>query len=221
MSNPIHQQRMAVFRRAGLYLVTSQSLSRGRKTLDIIRAALAGGARLIQLREKEMPLLEFFRLAEEARRLTSEAGALLIVNDRLDVALDIDADGVHLGQSDFPVATARELAARLIIGGSTHNIAEAEAVQVAGASYLNIGPIFPTQTKLWTDDFLGLAGLHRIAQSVTIPFTVMGGIKKEHIPELWRAGARTIAVVTAITAADDPEAATRELLKLIRDQEEV
>ncbi len=206
---------MEQFRRAGLYLVTSQGLSRGRTTPDILRAALAGGVRLVQLREKDMPLPAFFRLAELARRLTADAGALLLINDRLDVALGVGADGVHLGQADFPVAVARALAPQLIIGASTHSVAEAGAAQAAGASYVNIGPLFPTATKPNAGEFLGLEGLRKIAPHVAIPFTVMGGIKKEHIPELRRAGARTVAVVTAVTAADDPEAAVRELLGLI------
>ncbi len=212
---------MQLFRRAGLYLVTSQALSRGRTTPDIIRAALAGGVRLVQLREKEMPLPAFIRLAKQARRLTAAAGALLIINDRLDVALGVRADGVHLGQEDFPVAMARQLAPHLIIGASTHNAREARAAQAAGASYINIGPLFPTKTKPWNRAFLGLEGLRRIAASVAnrrvpLPFTVMGGIKKEHLPALRQAGARIIAVVTAVTAADDPELAARELLALIR-----
>ncbi|MBU4429882.1 MAG: thiamine phosphate synthase, partial [Verrucomicrobia bacterium] len=124
---------MARFCRAGLYLVTSQELSRGRSTLDIIKAALAGGVRLIQLREKNMPLPDFVRLAEQVRRLTAETDDLLIINDRLDVAMGIGADGVHLGQTDFPVAMARKLAPDLIIGASTHNAAEVEVAQTAGA----------------------------------------------------------------------------------------
>jgi len=216
MATHLHQQRMTLFCRAGLYLVTEQALSRGRTTPDIIRAALAGGARLIQLREKDLPLPAFIRLAEQARRLTAEAGALLIINDRLDVAMGVDADGVHLGQADLPAAMARKLAPRLIVGVSTHSIAEAQAAQTAGASYINIGPLFPTKTKSWTQEFLGLEGLRQIAKHTTLPFTVMGGIKKEHIPALRQAGARIIAVVTAVTAADDPELATRELLSLIR-----
>jgi len=218
MSSQLHHDRMERFCRAGLYLVTSQPLSRGRSTLEIIKAALAGGARLIQLREKEMPLSEFIRLAEQARRLTAKSGALLIINDRLDVAMGIDADGVHLGQDDFPVELARKLAPQLIIGASTHNVAEAKAAWKAGASYINIGPLFSTQTKAWPGRFLGLKGLRDIAMHAQIPFTVMGGIKRQHIPELLEAGARTIAVVTAVTAAANPQAATRELLSLIRDR---
>jgi len=207
---------MARFERAGLYLVTSQGLSRGRSTEDIVRLALAGGVRLIQLREKEMPFSKLFRLAEKIRSMTKKAGALLIINDRLDLALAVEADGVHLGQDDLPAAYARKIAPALIIGASTHSLKEAIAAQKAGASYINIGPIFPTKTKKWNEKFLGIPKMKQIAAKIQIPFTVMGGIKAEHIPDLVRAGAKTIAVVTAVTAAENPRQAAKELLALIR-----
>ena len=212
----LHMDRMRRFQQAGLYLVTSQALSRGRSTLEIVDAALAGGVRLIQLREKEMPMPDFLRLAAQIRARTAGAKALLIINDRLDVALAVGADGVHLGQADFPIAPARRLAPDLIIGASTHSPAEAQAAEHAGASYINVGPLFPTQTKQISGEFLGLEGLSKIALHVTIPWTVMGGIKQKHIPDLLKAGARTIAVVTAVTAAADPAQAARNLLSLIR-----
>lgn len=215
-TNPLHTDRLRRFQQAGLYLVTSQALSRGRSTLEIVDAALAGGVRLIQLREKEMPMPDFLRLAELLRVRTAQADALLIINDRVDVALAVSADGVHLGQADFPIAPARRLAPDLIIGASTHSPAEAQAAERAGASYINIGPLFPTQTKQKSGEFLGLEGLRKIARLVTIPWTVMGGIKKEHIPDLLKAGARTIAVVTAVTADANPAQAARDLLALLR-----
>jgi len=214
----LYESRMQRFQQAGLYLVTSQALSCGRSTLEIVDTALTGGVRLIQLREKEMPMPDFLRLAEQVRARTAQAGALLIINDRVDVALAVGADGVHLGQTDFPIAPARRLAPDLIIGASTHSPSEAQAAERAGASYINIGPLFPTQTKQTSGEFLGLEGLRKIARRVTIPWTVMGGIKKEHIPDLLKAGAHTIAVVTAVTAAVDPAQAARELLFKIRGQ---
>ncbi len=212
----LHAERLDRFRDAGLYLVTSQSLSEGRTTTAIVKAALAGGARLIQLREKDMALPDYVTLAHEIRVLTARAGALLIVNDRLDVALAVGADGVHLGQDDFPIPEARRLAPDLLIGASTHSIEEALRAQNEGASTINIGPIYPTGTKVWEGEYLGLAGLQSIATVATVPFTVMGGIKQSHIPGLLKAGARIIALVTAVTAAADPEASTRELLKTIK-----
>lgn len=215
MNNQLHAERMERFRSAGLYLVTSQALSGGRSTLEIVTAALAGGVRLIQLREKEMPLREYVALAQRVRELTAARDALLIINDRVDVALAVGADGVHLGQDDFPIPAARAMAPELIIGSSTHSIEEAVRAQAEGASYVNIGPLFPTGTKRWEGEFLGVDGMRKIAAHVKMPFSVMGGIKRGHIPELVAAGARIIALVTAVTEAPDPEKATRELLGMI------
>lgn len=206
---------MEKFRRAGLYLVTSQALSRGRSTEEIVKMALAGGVRLIQLREKDMSLPQLIKLAEKIRAMTKKTGALLIINDRLDVALAVGADGVHLGQDDLPVASARKIAPDLIIGASTHSLKEALAAQRAGASYVNIGPLFPTRTKKWDKKYLGIRKMKQIASKIKVPFTVMGGIKAEHIPDLVKAGAGTIAVVTAVTAVDNPQKAAKQFLALI------
>lgn len=215
MNNTQHLSRMARFQEAGLYLVTSQELSAGRTTLDVLDAALDAGVKLVQLREKNLPVSDLMRLAEVVRARTSDYGALLIINDRLDVALACGADGAHLGQQDLPIAHARRIAPDLVLGASSHNLEEALAAEQAGASYVNIGPIFPTRTKEWTEAFLGLAGLRAIAPRLRIPFTVMGGIKLEHVAELTEAGARTIALVTAVTAAPEPGRAARDLLDAI------
>jgi len=210
-----HAKRMERFLNAGLYLVTSQPLSDGRTTVEIVRAALAGGVRLVQLREKEMPLSELLVLGRRIRKMTAQAGALLIINDRLDVAMALEADGVHLGQDDLPVNEAKRIAPDMIIGASSHSVKEAVLAQKLGASYVNIGPLFPTRTKSWNGKFLGLEGMRRISKHVRIPFTVMGGIKKSHIPGLVAVGATTIALVTAITQAADPRQAARDLLREI------
>ncbi len=208
---------MRMFQDAGLYLVVSPGiLSLERSAAEIVTAALKGGCRLIQLREKRLPAPDLVRLGREIRELTLKRGALLIIDDRVDVALAVEADGVHLGLEDLPVADARRLAPDLIIGASSHSEGEALEAQRQGASYVNIGPLFHTRTKDWAGEFLGLDGLRRIAQKISIPFTVMGGIKQGHIADLVKAGARTLAVVTAITSAPDPEQATREFLSALR-----
>jgi len=206
---------MRRFTAAGLYLVTSAFVTRGRSTESIVESALKGGVRLVQLREKELSSRELTELARRIKRLTDDHGALLLINDRLDVALAVGADGVHLGQDDVPVEDARRLAPDLIIGASSHSVEEAVAAEGQGASYVNIGPLFATGTKAWTREFLGQEGLKEISGHLKGPFTVMGGIKAQHLPDLVKNGARTIAVVTAVTAADDPERAARELLKTI------
>lgn len=209
----IHAERMSRFLNAGIYLVTSAVLSRGRDTISIVEQALSAGIRLVQLREKEMAASDLAGLARDARTLTAKYGALLIINDRLDVALAAGADGVHLGRDDLPVEDARRIAPDLIIGASSHTREEALDAQGRGASYVNIGPIYPTGSKQWAGEFLGPDRMKDIASHLEIPFTVMGGIKRERIPDLVTAGARTLAVITAITAADDPEQASKELLE--------
>lgn len=212
---PLHSRRIERFKAAGLYFVTSQVLSR-RPTLDVVQSVLDAGVTLIQLREKDLSVREFVALATAVRDRTSRYDALLIVNDRLDVALTCGADGVHLGQDDLPIAAARKLAPELIIGASSHNIDEAIAAENSGASYVNIGPVFPTKTKVWTREFLGVEGVSSIASKVHIPFTVMGGIKVEHIAALVGTGASAIALVTAVTQAPDEAAAASALLAAIR-----
>lgn len=212
-----HDLRMQRFRSAGIYLVTSESLSAGRSTLGIVNAALDAGIRLVQLREKGMSDGRFAELAMKVRDAADRCGALLIVNDRLDIAMACKADGVHLGQDDLPVALARKLAPDMIIGASSHNLAEAIAAQRSGASYVNIGPIYATGTKQWDAPFLCPESIAAISPHLSIPYTVMGGIKLQHVPDLVRRGARTIAVVTAITAAPDPSAATSALLEAYRN----
>lgn len=207
-----YTERMRRFSEASLYLVTSQRFSGERSTVDIIRSGLAAGIRLFQLREKDLTVAELVELAGIVRTLTAECNALLIINDRVDVALACDADGVHLGREDLPIDAARRIAPDLIIGASAHSVDEALEAERKGASYINIGPLFATVTKEWHGQFLGLDGLRDIRGAVSLPFTVMGGIKKEHVPALVVEGARIIAVVTAVTAAADPETAAREFI---------
>lgn len=206
---------MEQFVLAGLYLVTSEAMSCGRSTLEVIAEALKGGALLVQLREKNRSDAELLALACQARRMTSEAGALLIINDSVELAEQCGADGVHLGLDDMQISEARKRAPDMIIGGSSHSLAEALEAQAAGASYVNIGPIYPTKTKNWEQEYLGIEAIREISPHLSIPWTVMGGIKKQHIPALVEAGARTIAVVTAVTMADDIAAETRDIVDLI------
>jgi len=211
---------MSRFKQAGLYFVTSENFSCGRSTISLIKAAIEGGIQLIQLREKNLSARDFYNLAEKVRKLTDEANVLLIINDRVDVAMAVGADGVHLGREDFPIAAARRIAPDLIIGASTHSVEEIKQVQQEGASYLNIGPIFPTNTKNWNNNFIGVDGFRKMVAYVNIPFTVMGGIKQENIPLLYEAGARIFAVVTAITTADNPVQAVSDLLRLCRGEKQ-
>ncbi len=208
--------RMQRFEETDLYVVITGSFCAGRPALDILDAALEAGVGLVQFREKEMESGEFYRQAQRFREHTQNANALLIVNDRVDIALAVGADGVHLGQSDVPIDAAHRIAPELILGASSHNLEEALAAQVAGASYVNIGPIFETQTKAVPTGAIGPDMLAAIGPELNVPFTCMGGIKTANIHEVVERGARHIAVVTAVTAADDPRAAARELREAIR-----
>jgi thiamine-phosphate pyrophosphorylase len=200
-------QRMALFDEADLYVVITEEFCAGRSSLEVLSKALDGGARLVQLREKTMADMALFRLALKFRELCSEKNALLIIDDRVDVALAAGADGVHLGQDDLPIDAAKDLAPELILGSSTHSLEEALSAQAAGASYVNIGPIFSTQTKATSVGALGPGILDVITPHLTIPWTVMGGIKAANIDLVLERGAKRAAVVTAVTAADDVAAA--------------
>ncbi len=210
-------QRMAAFEQADLYVVITEAFCAGRSALEVLAQTLAAGVRLVQLREKEWDDLRLYQRALEFRRQTAAAGALLIVNDRLDLALAAGADGVHLGQDDLPIVPARQIAPELIIGASTHSLKEALAAQEAGASYLNLGPIFATQTKAGATP-LGVEAIDRIAPRLRIPWTTMGGIKSSNIGRVVSLGARHPAVMTAVTAAQDPLAAALQLRKIIKDR---
>ncbi len=207
--------RIKMFEDIDVYPVTCEKLSDGRSDIDVLEGVIQGGAKIIQLREKELEKRDVYLLALKFREMTTEAGVLLIINDYLDIALAVDADGVHLGQDDLPVDAARELAPQLIIGASTHSTEEAAEAEKQGADYINIGPIFPTKTKEKVGKFLGPEGIPAIRPSVSVPFTVMGGINGSNIDRVVEQGARRIAMVTAITKAPDIAEAVRDLRKRI------
>jgi len=211
-----HAERMRRFADSDLYVVITGEFCAGRGSVQILEACLQAGVRLVQLREKNLDSRAMYELACVFQVRCAAAEALLIINDRVDIALATGADGVHLGQEDLPVAVARAIAPELILGVSTHDLGEALSAQENGASYVNIGPIYPTQTKELSYPALGPATIGEIAPRLTIPFSCMGGIKPENIHEVLAQGARQIAVVTAVTAAPDPAAAAKALREKIR-----
>lgn len=207
--------RLERFAETDLYVVITQAFCQDRNSLDILDQCLEAGVRLVQFREKDLESGAMYARCMAFREHTARAGALLIVNDRLDIALATGADGVHLGQSDLPVAAARKTAPDLIVGASSHNLEEALAAQEAGAGYVNIGPIYPTQTKDHVGGAVGPEMLDAVTPHLHIPFTCMGGIKADNVGPLVERGARHPAVVTAVTAAPDPAAAAAELRRAI------
>ncbi len=211
-----HSERMDRFAQAGLYVVITEEFCGDRSALEVLEGVLDAGVRLVQFREKNLTDRELCARALAFRERTRARDALLIIDDRVDIALAVDADGVHLGEFDLPLEAARRVAPQLILGASSHNRGEALAAQNAGASYVNIGPIFATQTKAVATGAVGPAMIDAIAPDLHIPFTVMGGIKAHNIVEVLQRGARHVAVVTAVTAAPDVTAAAVELDALIR-----
>jgi thiamine-phosphate pyrophosphorylase len=187
------------------YLVTQASRSAGRDTEAVVEAALAGGVDAVQLREKGASDAERYAVGRRVRELTAEAGVPLIVNDRIDIAAAIDADGVHLGQSDLPVAVAREqLGAEAVVGRSTSTVAEARAAAEAGADYLGVGAVYGTESKEVPDakDGIGTERVREIAAAVDVPVIGIGGIDAGNAGEVAAAGAAGVAVVSGIAAAE-------------------
>ena len=203
------------FRKSDLYVVITESFCAGRSAMEILAQCMTAGVKLVQLREKNLNDRELLALARAYRDATREAGALFIMNDRLDIALAAQADGIHLGQNDMPIADARRIAPYLIIGASSHSLEEALGTQEAGADYVNIGPIFATQTKDVKTGTVGPELISEITPQLHIPFTCMGGIKSENMNVVLEQGAQILAVVTAVTAAADPRAAATALQQQI------
>ena len=199
-----------------VYLVTDRGLSRGRSTLEILQSAVRGGVTCVQLREKNCPIREFIEQANSAKAYLSAHAIPLIINDRLDVAQAVGADGVHLGQSDMPLNVAREIVKdSMIIGISAESLQDAIEAETGGADYIGVSPIYGTPTKTDTAPPLGLEGLREIRKAVRIPLVGIGGLTKDNAGEVIKHGADGVAVVSAIVSADDPELATRELLKTV------
>ncbi|SCY81324.1 thiamine phosphate synthase [Desulfoluna spongiiphila] len=189
---------------ADIYGITGEEHSRGRDNITVVKAMIDAGITLIQYREKEKTMLERYRQCEILRRLTQDAGVTFIVNDHVDLALAVEADGLHVGQDDLPIPVVRKLAGpSMIIGLSTHSPAQAAAAVEAGADYIGVGPIFTTQTKKDVCDAVGLTYLDHVAQREDIPFVAIGGIKEHNIAEVRAHGAETIALVTEIVGAEN------------------
>jgi len=197
-----------------LYLITDRhQVPPGRTLVETVAAALRGGVHAVQLREKDLSAAELLPLASELRGLTRRFGARLLINDRLDVALAVDADGVHLGGHSLPVAVARRLlGADRLIGVSTHHPGEIAAAAADGADFVTFGPVFATPSKAAFGPPPGLAALQAACGSPPLPVFALGGIKADHLSLLRTHGAHGIAVISAIIAAPDPETAARALL---------
>jgi thiamine-phosphate pyrophosphorylase len=188
----------------------------GRAALDAVSAAVAAGAPVIQVRHKDCTDRALHDFAARVVDLCAGTGTACIVNDRVDVAIAVGADGTHLGADDLPVAAARRVAGPgHLIGGTARDPALARELVAAGADYLGVGPAYPTTTKTGLPTALGPAGIRAVAEAVDVPVIAIGGISATRVPELLGAGAWGVAVVGAVSAAADPAQATRELLRAL------
>ncbi len=192
-----------------LYAILDPEQTRGRPAEHVLRELLSGGAKIIQLRAKNMSARSFLELARRARELTRSDGCRLIINDRVDVALACSADGVHLGQEDLPLRAARALLPAQIIGISTHDLEQAKQAQDGGADYIGFGPIYGTTTKQTGYAARGIATLREIRNVMRIPIVAIGGINEGNVSETWNAGADAAAIISDILAAEDIAAKVR------------
>lgn len=199
----------------GIYVITDEQICPGRTHIDIAQAAIEGGAKILQLRDKNATDLAFYRYAVKLREITKAAGVLFFINDRVHIAAAVGADGVNVGQSDMPVSAVRKVLGKdAIIGVSADGLEQAVQAQSDGADYVGFGPIFPTSTKLDAGPVSGLETLDEVCKGISIPVVAIGGISSSNIGLVAAAGAPCAAVVSAVVCAENMARATSELIEL-------
>lgn len=200
-----------------VYVLTDPHLSRGRSHEEVVREAIRGGAEIVQLRDKAATTRELVEVGLRLREITAEAGVLLIVNDRVDVALAVEADGVHLGPDDMHVGLAKRLMGDRIVGVSVDDDREAMEAVREGADYVSIGPVFPTSTKPDAGPAVGVEMVRRVREAVGVPVVAIGGINARNAREVIEAGADCVAVISAVVSAPDIRSAVEELVKAVKE----
>lgn len=195
----------------GLYAIVDPEACRGRDPRVVAEAILRGGCAVLQLRDKRRSDRDVLALANELFMMTRHAHVPFVVDDRLDIAIASDADGVHFGQDDLPLSVARAQAPHLFVGISTHDAAQRARAQLEGADLIGFGPVFPTTSKEQPDRLVGLDGIAAAVRSAKIPVVAIGGIDLSRVPALRERGVRLAAAISAICAADDPEASARAI----------
>jgi len=206
---------------ADIYGITAEEYSWGRSNIEVVARMIDAGLRVIQYREKDKSARQKYDECLKIREMTAAAGVTFIVNDHPDLALLVEADGVHLGQDDLPPEKVRELVGEgMLIGLSTHSSAQALAAVKAGVDYIGVGPIFATMTKKDVCDPVGLEYLEYVTQNIRLPFVAIGGIKEHNIAAVSRQGARCIALVTEIVGAGDIGAKVRALRAVLSQRED-
>jgi thiamine-phosphate pyrophosphorylase len=198
-----------------LYLVTDRNVLGNRDLIQSVEEAIQGGATVVQLREKNCSSLDFYNLAVQLKEVTSKYGVPLIINDRLDIALAVKADGLHIGQEDLPLTVVKTIVGDdMIIGVSANTLEEALLAEKKGADYVGIGAVYPTDTKL-DADYVTLDDLRSIRKAISIPIVGIGGINEENVVEVMGTNIEGVAIVSAILGKQDIKHATEELLKKI------
>ncbi|MBI2852207.1 MAG: thiamine phosphate synthase [Chloroflexi bacterium] len=206
------QRKDKLERLRGLYVIVDTETLKGRGHVEVARQAVKGGARAIQLRDKSMLRKKLLPIARELKNMCAEHGALFIVNDYLDIALETDADGLHVGQEDLPVRVARRwLPQDKVLGASARTVELARAAETDGADYLGVGAMYPTLSKVKTV-VVGLERLRQIRQAVSLPLVAIGGINMSNAADVVSAGADAVAVMSAVAGADSPEEAARQIV---------
>jgi thiamine-phosphate pyrophosphorylase len=201
----------------GLYFITDRNLTNKTIISDAI-SAINAGVKIIQYREKELSTREMYQEAKVIREITKDKGTILIINDRIDIALAVNADGVHIGQDDMPFEIAKEiLGADKIIGLTVHNVDEAIVAEKLGADYLGVSPIFSTTTKKDAGKPAGLELIKKIKENVKTPLVAIGGINYDNIDEVLKVGIRNVAVISAIITKDDVENECKKFMGKIRE----
>jgi thiamine-phosphate pyrophosphorylase len=199
-----------------LHVLTDTVLQSRFSHLELVGLAIRGGADTIQYRQKSGSTRKMIHTATQMKQVCGGHGIPLIVNDRVDVAIAAKADGVHLGQDDFPITLARELLGHeMIIGASASNMEEAERCFFDGADYVGFGPIYPTSSKEDAGFVKGIVELLQVAKAVPVPIIAIGGISSENVPEILNAGAHGIAVISSVCCQEDPEQATKALYQML------
>jgi thiamine-phosphate pyrophosphorylase len=200
-----------------LYLVTDRHATNGRDLSSVVGAALTGGVNAVQLREKDLPGGELLRLAESVKAVCARNGARLFINDRVDIALAVDADGVQLGAASMPIAAARGLLGNdRLIGASVHSLKEAQDAERDGADFVLFGPVFFTPSKAAYGEPQGLLRLQEIVEKISLPVYAIGGINAENAPAVRKAGAHGVALISAVMSAADPAASARKILDRLK-----
>ena len=201
-----------------LHVLTDITLQNRFSHLDLTEMAISGGADTIQYRQKRGSTREMIEVAREMKSICSKAGITFVVNDRIDIALAVKADGIHLGQDDFPAPLARELLGReRIIGGSAGSVEEARKCLSEGVDYIGFGPVYTTTSKDDAGPAVGIEIMKQVSDEIPLPIIAIGGVSPENTPDVIRAGAHGIAVISAICCQGDPELATRTLHRALNE----